>query len=209
MPLFHVLFSAISVGSDCDDFDAFSAQQFELSLSGVQTTSAFDHKILFHMDNSALELSTSPTDKWICVNLDWDSGINPRNNKTIKQHQHIKDYNLPLHHRGRRALVTAEDNPWTEQCDKDYPNRLCSGLDRHLSNRHGCCLVGADKKPNMLAISVRMYGERYRHRLQRGDSVEIFGDHLPVMVLEVTSPRRFLTRCLRHKQSWWRVYFQD
>ena len=42
------------VGSDSDDFDAFSARQFELFEQGSQKLqSAFSHKILRHMDNSA------------------------------------------------------------------------------------------------------------------------------------------------------------
>ena len=42
------------VGSDSDDFDAFSAHQFELFEQGSQKLqSAYSHKILRHMDNSA------------------------------------------------------------------------------------------------------------------------------------------------------------
>lgn len=42
------------VGSDSDDFDAFSAHQFELFEQGSQRLqSAYSHKILRHMDNSA------------------------------------------------------------------------------------------------------------------------------------------------------------
>ena len=42
------------VGSDSDEFDSFSARQFELfDAASKQLQAAFSHKILRHMDNSA------------------------------------------------------------------------------------------------------------------------------------------------------------
>ena len=136
------------VGSDSDDFDAFSAQQFELFTFGAsKLQSAFDHKILFHMDNSA-GIEHFPDRQMDMCRLGLGLyGINPRNNKTINNISTLKTTILQLHH-----LAAGESIGYSRKTilERDsvigaIPIGYADGLDRHLSNRHGYCLVNGQK----------------------------------------------------------------
>ena len=90
------------------------------------------------------------------------------------------------------------------------PIGYADGLNRHLGNRHGYCLVNGKKAEyvgnicmDVAMIDVTGIG------CKEGDTVEIFGDKLPVTVLSDTLgtiPYEILTGISSRVK---RVYFQD
>ena len=132
------------VGSDSDEFDAFSAQQFQLFDEGSQRLqAAFSHKILRHMDNSA-GIEHFPERQMDMCRLGLGLyGVNPRNNKMLSTVSTLKTTILQLRH------VKAGDSVGYSRrtiLDRDsvigaIPIGYADGLNRHLGNRHGYCLV--------------------------------------------------------------------
>ena len=85
------------VGSDSDDFDAFSAHQFELFDKGSRKLqAAFSHKILRHIDNSA-GIEHFPERQLDMCRLGLGLyGINSRNNQVINNVSTLKTTILQL-----------------------------------------------------------------------------------------------------------------
>jgi alanine racemase len=226
------------VGSDSDDFDAFSARQFELFEQGSQKLqSAFSHKILRHMDNSAgiehfperqmdmcrLGLGLYGVDPYQPPKLGGDRGLNkgmtdtpsdpqPPNLGGLKPVSTLKTTILQLRH------VPAGDTVGYSRkgkIDRDsviaaIPIGYADGLNRHLGNRHGYCLVHGQKAEYVgnICMDVAMI-DVTDIPCQEGDQVEIFGEHLPVTVLSDvidTIPYEVLTAVSNRVK---RVYFQD
>ncbi|BCS85805.1 MULTISPECIES: bifunctional UDP-N-acetylmuramoyl-tripeptide:D-alanyl-D-alanine ligase/alanine racemase [Prevotella] len=201
------------VGSDCDDFDKFSAQQFELFERGSRKLqSAFDHKILRHIDNSA-GIEHFPERQMDMCRLGLGLyGINSRNNEIINNVSTLKTTILQL-----RNVPAGESVGYSRKTilDKDsiiaaIPIGYADGLDRHLSNRNGYCLVNGKKADYVgnICMDVAMI-DVTGIDCKEGDSVEIFGDNLPVTVLSDiigTIPYEVLTGISNRVK---RVYFQD
>ncbi|MCI6619781.1 MAG: alanine racemase, partial [Prevotella sp.] len=201
------------VGSDSDDFDAFSARQFELFDQGSRKLqAAFEHKILRHMDNSA-GIEHFPERQMDMCRLGLGLyGINSRNNEIINNVSTLKTTILQLRH------VAAGDTVGYSRkgtIDRDsviaaIPIGYADGLNRHLGNRHCYCLVNGQKAPYVgnICMDVAMI-DVTGIDCHEGDSVEIFGDHLPVTVLSDvldTIPYEVLTGVSNRVK---RVYFQD
>ena len=90
------------------------------------------------------------------------------------------------------------------------PIGYADGLDRHLSNRNGYCLVNGKKADYVgnICMDVAMI-DVTGIDCKEGDSVEIFGDNLPVTVLSDiigTIPYEVLTGISNRVK---RIYFQD
>ena len=90
------------------------------------------------------------------------------------------------------------------------PIGYADGLNRHLGNRHGYCLVNGQRAPYVgnICMDVAMI-DVTGIACQEGDMVEIFGEHLPVTKLsdEIdTIPYEVLTSVSNRVK---RVYFQD
>lgn len=201
------------VGSDCDDFDKFSAQQFELFERGShKLQSAFDHKILRHIDNSA-GIEHFPERQMDMCRLGLGLyGINSRNNVIINNVSTLKTTILQL-----RNVSAGESVGYSRKTilDKDsiiaaIPIGYADGLDRHLSNRNGYCLVNGKKADYVgnICMDVAMI-DVTGIDCKEGDSVEIFGDNLPVTVLSDiigTIPYEVLTGISNRVK---RIYFQD
>ena len=90
------------------------------------------------------------------------------------------------------------------------PIGYADGLNRHLGNRHCYCLVNGKKAEYVgnICMDVAMI-DVTGIDCKEGDSVEIFGDHLPVTVLSDaldTIPYEVLT-CISNRVK--RVYYQD
>ena len=90
------------------------------------------------------------------------------------------------------------------------PIGYADGLNRRLGNRHGYCLVNGQRAPYVgnICMDVAMI-DVTGINCHEGDSVEIFGDHLPVTVLSDvldTIPYEVLTGISNRVK---RVYFQD
>jgi len=90
------------------------------------------------------------------------------------------------------------------------PIGYADGLNRHLGNRHGYCLVNGQRAPYVgnICMDVAMI-DVTGIPCHEGDTVEIFGEHLPVTALSEeidTIPYEVLTSVSNRVK---RVYFQD
>lgn len=201
------------VGSDDDSFDDFSARQFALFDKGSRRLQAsFSHKILRHIDNSA-GIEHFPQRQLDMCRLGLGLyGINPRNNAIINNVSTLKTTILQLRH------VPAGDSVgYSRKTVLDHdsvigaiPIGYADGLNRHLGNRHAYCLVNGKRAEYVgnICMDVAMI-DVTGIDCHEGDSVEIFGDHLPVTVLSDvldTIPYEVLTTISNRVK---RVYFQD
>ena len=201
------------VGSDSDDFDSFSAQQFARFKSGAdRLQEAFEHHIIRHMDNSA-GIEHFPERQMDMCRLGLGLyGVNPRNNEMLHNVSTLKTTILQLRH------VPAGDSVGYSRrtiLDRDsvigaIPIGYADGLNRHLGNRHGFCLVNGKRAEYVgnICMDVAMI-DVTDIDCQEGDSVEIFGDNLPVTSLSDTIdtiPYEVLTGISNRVK---RVYFQD
>ena len=207
------------VGSDSDDFDRFSARQFELFEKGSsRIQQAFSHQILRHMDNSAgiehfperqmemcrLGIGLYGVDPYVSP---LTSHLSPLKcvstlKTTILQLRHVpKEETVGYSRKGvltRDSIIAA------------IPIGYADGLNRHLGRGRCYCLVNGQKAPYVgnICMDVAMI-DVTDIPCQEGDTVEIFGDHLPVAVLAEcldTIPYEVLTGISNRVK---RVYFQD
>ena len=201
------------VGSDSDTFDDFSARQFQLFDEGSRRLqAAFSHKILRHMDNSA-GIEHFPQRQMDMCRLGIGLyGVNPRNNEMLSTVSTLKTTILQLRH------VKAGDSVGYSRrtvLDRDsligaIPIGYADGLNRHLGNRHGYCLVNGQRAEYVgnICMDVAMI-DCTDIDCHEGDSVEIFGSSLPVTVLSDltdTIPYEVLTGVSGRVKK---VYFQD
>jgi alanine racemase len=201
------------VGSDDDNFDEFSARQFALFDKGSkQLQAAFDHKILRHIDNSA-GIEHFPERQLDMCRLGLGLyGINSRNNHIINNVSTLKTTILQL-----RNVPAGDTVGYSRKGKIDHdsviaaiPIGYADGLNRHLGNRHGYCLVNGKKAEYVgnICMDVAMI-DVTGIPCKEGDSVEIFGDDLPVTVLSDildTIPYEVLTGISNRVK---RVYFKD
>ena len=201
------------VGSDSDDFDAFSARQFELFEQGSQKLqSAFSHKILRHMDNSA-GIEHFPERQMDMCRLGLGLyGVDPRDNRMLSTVSTLKTTILQLRHvpAGDTVGYSRKGKIERDSVIAAIPIGYADGLNRHLGNRHGYCLVHDQKAEYVgnICMDVAMI-DVTDIPCQEGDQVEIFGEHLPVTVLSDiidTIPYEVLTAVSNRVK---RVYFQD
>ncbi len=202
------------VGSDSDDFNDFSARQFQLfDEASRRLQAAFSHKILRHIDNSA-GIEHFPERQLDMCRLGIGLyGVNPyESDKPLKPVSTLKTTILQLRH------VKAGDSVGYSRrtvLERDsvigaIPIGYADGLNRHLGNRHGYCLVGGRKAEYVgnICMDVAMI-DVTGIDCQEGDMVEIFGEHLPVTDLSArldTIPYEVLTGVSNRVK---RVYYQD
>jgi len=201
------------VGSDSDDFDSFSAEQFRRFEAGSQKLqAAFSHKILRHMDNSA-GIEHFPERQMDMCRLGLGLyGVDPRDNRILSTVSTLKTTILQM-----RSVPAGETVGYSRKgkIDRDsviaaIPIGYADGLNRHLGCRHGYCLVNGQKAEYVgnICMDVAMI-DVTGIDCQEGDQVEIFGDHLPVTTLSDildTIPYELLTAVSNRVK---RVYFQD
>ena len=201
------------VGSDSDSFDDFSARQFALfDVGSRQLQAAFDHKILRHIDNSA-GIGHFPDRQLDMCRLGLGLyGINPRNNEIINNVSTLKTTILQLRHvkAGETVGYSRKGTLDRDSVIAAIPIGYADGLNRHLGNRRGYCLVNGQKAGYVgnICMDVCMI-DVTDIPCKEGDSVEIFGDRLPVTVLSDaldTIPYEVLTGISNRVK---RVYFQD
>ena len=201
------------VGSDSDDFDNFSARQFELFKAGSEKLqSAFSHKIIRHMDNSA-GIEHFPERQLDMCRLGLGLyGIDSRDNSVINNVCTLKTTILQIHHvpkdetvgYSRKGILTRDSMIGA------IPIGYADGLNRLLGCGRCYCLVNGKKAPYVgnICMDVAMI-DVTDIDCKEGDSVEIFGDDLPVTVLSDvmgTIPYEVLTSISNRVK---RVYFQD
>ena len=203
------------VGSDSDDFDNFSTMQFEkFDKASRRLQAAFPHKIIRHMDNSAAIQHFPERQMDMCRLGLGLYGYDPRDagaplhpvstlKTTILQLRRVpKDETVGYSRRGvltRDSLIAA------------IPIGYADGLNRHLGRGAGYCLVKGQKAPYVgnICMDVAMIDVTDISNVHEGDSVEIFGEHLPASVLSDildTIPYEVLTGVSNRVKK---VYFQD
>lgn len=201
------------VGSDSPDFDEFSARQYALFDAGSRKLqAAFDHKILRHINNSA-GIERFPERQLDMCRLGLGLyGINSRNNEVINNVSTLKTTILQLRHvsKGDSVGYSRKTILDRDSVIAAIPIGYADGLDRHLGNRHCYCLVNGQKAEYVgnICMDVCMV-DVTDIPCKEGDSVEIFGDHLPVSVLSDaigTIPYEVLTGVSNRVK---RVYFED
>ena len=201
------------VGSDNDDFDNFSAQQFELFDEGSKKIqAAFSHKILRHMDNSA-GIEHFPERQMDMCRLGLGLyGVDPRTNGILSTVSTLKTTILQLRNVPKEETVGYSRNGKLERDSviAAIPIGYADGLNRKLGNRHCYCLVNGQKAEYVgnICMDVAMI-DVTDIPCQEGDSVEIFGKNLPVTVLSdvlETIPYEVLTSVSNRVK---RVYYQD
>ena len=139
-------------------------------------------------------------------------GINPRSNEILHNISTLKTTILQL-----RAVKAGETVGYSRKgtLDRDsviaaIPIGYADGLNRHLGNRRCHCLVNGREAEYVgnICMDVCMI-DVTDIPCKEGDSVEIFGDHLPVTLLSDaldTIPYEVLTGISNRVK---RVYFQD
>ena len=201
------------VGSDNDDFDNFSAQQFELFDEGSKKIqAAFSHKILRHMDNSA-GIEHFPERQMDMCRLGLGLyGVDPRTNGILSTVSTLKTTILQLRNVPKEETVGYSRKGKLERDSviAAIPIGYADGLNRKLGNRHCYCLVNGQKAEYVgnICMDVAMI-DVTDIPCQEGDSVEIFGKNLPVTVLSdvlETIPYEVLTSVSNRVK---RVYYQD
>ena len=107
------------VGSDSDDFDNFSAMQFEkFDKASRQLQAAFSHKILRHMDNSAA-IEHFPERQMDMCRLGLGLyGVDPRDNRMLHTVSTLKTTILQLRQESQGC-------PDARQLDSRHPYWLC------------------------------------------------------------------------------------
>lgn len=201
------------VGSDSDEFDEFSRQQFEVfDCASKQLQSAYSHKILRHICNSA-GIEHFPEYHLDMVRLGLGLyGINPRNNNSINNVLTLKTTILQI-----REIKAGESIGYSRRTVVDRDSRIAAipigyadGLNRRLGNRNCYCMVGGKKAPYVgnICMDVCMI-DVTDIDCKEGDIITIFGDELPVSVLSDsigTIPYEVLTGISTRVQ---RVYIQE
>ena len=201
------------VGSDSDDFDAFSAEQFaKFDAASKQLQAAFSHKILRHMDNSA-GIEHFPERQMDMCRLGLGLyGVDPRDNRILSTVSTLKTTILQMRHvpAGDTVGYSRKGKIDHDSVIAAIPIGYADGLNRHLGNRHCYCLVNGHKAEYVgnICMDVAMI-DVTGIDCHEGDQVEIFGEHLPVTVLSDitdTIPYEILTGVSNRVK---RIYFTN
>lgn len=200
------------VGSDSPDFDAFSDRQFRLFDEASRTLqAAFPDKILRHICNSA-GIERFPERHLDMVRLGLGLyGIDPIDNRRLHNVTSLHSTILQIRRVPKGDSVGYSRRTVVERDSliAAVPIGYADGLNRHLGNRKGYCLVNGKQAPYMgnICMDVCMI-DVTDIDCAEGDTVEIFGDELPVTVLSDllgTIPYEVLTSVSNRVK---RVYFQ-
>ena len=201
------------VGSDSDGFDEFSHSQFEkFDRASRNLQSVYTHKILRHICNSA-GIEHFPQYHLDMVRLGLGLyGINPRDNQYINNVVTLKTTILQV-----RDVKAGDSIGYSRRTILERDSRIAAipigyadGLNRHLGRGKGYCLVNGQKAPYVgnICMDVALI-DVTDIPCKEGDTVEIFGEHLPVTVLSDildTIPYEVLTGVSNRVKK---VYYQD
>ncbi len=201
------------VGADSDDFDRFSAMQFErFDNASKKLQSAFSHHILRHIDNSA-GIEHFPERQLDMCRLGIGLyGVDSRDNRILHNVCTLKTTILQIRKVPKEETVgySRKGVLSRDSMIAAIPIGYADGLNRHLGRGRGYCLVNGQKAPYVgnICMDVTMI-DVTDIDCHEGDTVEIFGDHLPVTALSEcldTIPYEILTGISNRVK---RVYFMD
>lgn len=201
------------VGSDGAQFDFFTRGQIEtFEKAAALLQEAFPHKILRHICNSA-GIERFPGAQFDMVRLGIGLyGINPFDNSILHNVSTLKTTILQIREVAKDDTVgySRKGRLARDSRIAAIPIGYADGLNRHLGNGHGFCLVNGQKASYVgnICMDVCMI-DVTDIDCKEGDSVEIFGDHLPITVLSdvlETIPYEVLTGISTRVK---RVYYLD
>ena len=201
------------VGSDSVDFDEFSALQFErFDKASRRLQAAFPHKILRHMDNSA-GIEHFPERQLDMCRLGIGLyGVDSIDNRILNTVSTLKTTILQMRRVPKEETVgySRKGVLTRDSVIAAIPIGYADGLNRHLGRGRCYCLVNGQKAPYVgnICMDVAMI-DVTGIDCREGDSVEIFGSHLPVTVLSDcldTIPYEVLTGISNRVK---RVYVQE
>ena len=200
------------VGSDSPDFDDFSARQFALFDEASKTLqAAFPHKILRHICNSAgIERFHERHLDMVRLGLGL-YGIDPIDNRSLQNVTTLRTTILQIRECPKGDSVGYSRRTVLERDSRiaAIPIGYADGLNRHLGNRRGYCLVNGQRADYVgnICMDVCMIDVTDTD-CREGDTVEIFGDNLPPAELARlldTIPYEILTSVSDRVK---RIYFQ-
>ena len=201
------------VGSDSEDFDAFSELQYTRFLSGAERLQeAFPYPILRHICNSA-GIERFPERQLDMVRLGLGLyGIDSCNNRTIHNVSTLRTTILQIHDVKAGESVGYSRRTMLERDSRiaSIPIGYADGLNRLLGNRHGFCLVNGKKAEYVgnICMDVCMI-DVTGIPCEEGDLVTIFGEGLSPSELASrcgTIPYEILTGIAPRVK---RIYFED
>ena len=201
------------VGSDSDRFDAFTRRQIEtFEAASGELQSAFSHKILRHICNTA-GIQRYPGAQFDMVRLGIGLyGVDPYTNKILQNVSTLKTTILQIHEVPADETVGYSRKGQLERDSRiaAIPIGYADGLNRHLGNGKGFCLVNGKRAPYVgnICMDVCMI-DVTDIDCEEGDKAIIFGDELPVTTLSDlldTIPYEMLTGVSSRVK---RVYFHD
>ena len=201
------------VGSDSARLDTFTHRQVDLfEKASSELQEGFNHKILRHICNTA-GIERFPSAQFDMVRLGIGLyGIDPFTNKILNNVSTLKSTILQIHDveadetvgYGRKGILHRKSRIAA------IPIGYADGLDRHLGNGKGYCLVNGQKAfyVGNICMDVSMI-DVTDIECKEGDKVIIFGDSLPVIILSDlldTIPYEILTSVSDRVK---RVYYQN
>ncbi len=171
-------------GSDSEDFNSFSDEQFRrFEKAATELQAAFPHKILRHICNSA-GIERFPERQLEMVRLGLGLyGIAPVGNRRLHNVMTLRTTILQI-----REVPAEETVGYSRRGKLSRPSRIAAlpigyadGLNRHLGCGNGCCVVNGKRAPYVgnICMDVCMI-DVTDIPCAEGDSVEIFGDALSV-----------------------------
>ncbi len=175
------------VGSDSDDFDTYSQQQYARFCQGADALQgAYRHHILRHICNSA-GIEHFPQYQMDMVRLGLGLyGINSRNNQLIHNVTTLKTTILQIHDVKAGESIGYSRRTWLDRDSRiaAIPIGYADGLDRKLGNRQAYCLVGGQKAEYVgnICMDVCMI-DVTDIECKEGDTALIFGADLPIASL--------------------------
>ena len=201
------------VGSDSNDFDAFTRKQIEtFEEAAGKLQEAFPHKILKHICNTA-GIERYPGAQFDMVRLGLGLyGVDPYTNKILHNVSTLKTTILQI-----REVPQEDTVGYSRKGRLNRDSRIAAipigyadGLNRRLGNGNAYCLVNGQKAPYVgnICMDVCMI-DVTDIDCKEGDKVIVFGDDLPVTLLADvlgTIPYEILTGVSNRVK---RVYFQD
>ena len=201
------------VGSDSDDFDSFSDGQFEIfDKASTKLQDAFNHRILRHMCNSAGIERFADRQLDMCRLGLGLYGIDPYDNSILNTVSTLKTTILQKHNvrAGESIGYSRKTVLERDSVVAAIPIGYADGLNRRLGNRKCYCLVNGQKADYVgnICMDVAMI-DVTDIKCDEGDSVEIFGEHLPVTTLSDvigTIPYEVLTGVSGRVK---RIYYKD
>ena len=201
------------VGADSDDFDTFSECQFKRFTAGAEKLqSAFSHKILRHISNSA-GIEHFPERQLDMCRLGLGLyGVDSRDNSILNTVSTLKTTILQLRNVPKEDTVgySRKGKLSRDSVIAAIPIGYADGLNRKLGNGRCYCLINGKKVPYVgnICMDVAMV-DVTGIDCKEGDTVEIFGKNLPVTVLSdvlETIPYEVFTGVSSRVKK---VYYQD